>query len=366
MTTLPHNFLGLPKRYSDYAAARFAVLPIPYDSTASFQVGTRNGPAAIIHASQNVELFDEELETECHKSGIATLDPLMPNMAGPAAMHDDIFAAARKIVRDGKFLIGLGGEHSITSGLVRAVMTRHKKLSVLQIDAHLDLRQEWEGTPHSHACVMRRVLDLGARVVSVGIRNVSLEEHRFLNDANRTPSGSPLREASRASEGPNEVQSSKSKVQKKTGRRTVSTRRSSNFELRTSNFVSIVSARQCHTDDTWTDRVLDALGDTVYVTIEIDGFDPAYAPGTGTPEPGGLDWYQVTGLLRRVAAERTIVAADVVEVMPIPGQAVTEFLAAKLAYKLLCYTVCSVTPTTRPNRERRPQSVALDDAPGRG
>ena len=285
MSSLPQNFLGLPPRSSDYRRARFAVLPIPYDSTTSFQAGTREGPAAIIRASQQVELFDEELERECHKAGVATLDPLMPNMAGPQAMHEDVFAAAKRIVRDGKFLIGLGGEHSITSGLVRAVMTKHKKLSVLQIDAHLDLRDSWEGSPHSHACVMRRCLDLGAKIVPVGIRNVSLGEHGFVK------------------------------------------RRK----------IEVVTARQCHTDDDWVDRVLNALGETVYITIDIDGFDPSFAPGTGTPEPGGLDWYQVTGLLRLVAAEKNVVGADIVEVMPIPGQAVTEFLAARLAYKLISY-----------------------------
>ena len=285
MNTLPFNFLGLLRRYSDYAPSRFAVLPIPYDSTTSFQTGTREGPAAILRASQNVELFDEELGKESHKSCVATLDALMPNMAGPKEMEKDVFEAARKVVRDGKFLLGLGGDHSVTEGLVRAVMTRHKLLSILQIDAHLDLRDSWEGTKHSHACVMRRCLDLGATVVPVGIRNISLDEHRFLK---------------RRKIGP-------------------------------------ILARDCHADDDWVDRAMNQLGDTVYVTIDIDGFDPAFAPGTGTPEPGGLDWYQVTGLLRLVAAEKKIVAADVVEVMPIPGQAVTEFLAARLAYKLIGY-----------------------------
>lgn len=285
MSQLPHNFLGLPKPYSDYAKARFAVLPIPYDSTTSFQVGTRHGAGAIIEASKNVELFDEELEEEYYKAGITTLDAVFPNMAGPKAMHEDIFAVARKVVRDGKFLFGLGGEHGVSSGLIRAVMTKHKKLSVLQFDAHLDLRDEYEGTPYSHACVMRRVLEMGATVVPVGIRNVCVEEHRFLKSGKVEP----------------------------------------------------ITARECHMDDDWVDRVMNALGDKVYVTIDMDGFDPAYAPGTGTPEPGGLDWYQVTGLLRLVAAEKKIVGADIVEVMPIPGQAVTEFLAARLAYKLLCY-----------------------------
>lgn len=304
---MPNKFLGLPSRYSDYARSRFAVLPIPYDSTTSFQVGTRNGPAAIVAASQQVELFDDELEIEAYKAGVATLEPLIPSMAGPAAMHEDVFAAARKVVRDGKFLIGLGGEHSISSGLVRAVMTRHKRLSVLQFDAHLDLRDTYEGTPYSHACVMRRVHDLGANIASVGIRNVSIEEHRLLKTKARRP-GAGSSNGAPAGRKP-----------------------------RQSPTIEVFPARRCLEQDDWMDRVLDALGDTVYVTIDIDGFDPAYAPGTGTPEPGGLDWYDVTGLLRLVAAEKTIVAADIVEVMPLPGQAVTEFLAARLVYKLIAY-----------------------------
>jgi len=285
MHTIPNNFLGLPAPYGDYAKAKYAVLPIPYDSTTSFQVGTRYGPQAIINASKQVELFDEETDAESYKAGIATLDAVAPNMAGPEEMCADIFSAAKRVVRDGKFLFSLGGEHSITSALVRAVMTKHKKLSLLQIDAHLDLRNEWEGTPYSHASAMRRVLDLGSTVVPVGIRNISFDEHRFLKSSGIKP----------------------------------------------------ITARQCHMDEDWVDRVMSALGDVVYVTIDIDGFDPSVAPGTGTPEPGGLDWYQVTGLLRLVAAERKVVAADIVEVLPIPGQAVTEFLAARLAYKLISY-----------------------------
>jgi len=285
MTTIPNNFLGLEAKYCDYETSQFAVLPIPYDSTTSFQTGTRSGPDAIIRASQQVELFDEELEAEFFKAGVATLDPLAPAMSGPEAMHAAIFKMAKRVVRDGKFLFGLGGEHGVTSALVRAVMSKHKKLSVLQIDAHLDLRNAYEGTPYSHASVMRRVHEYGAAIVPVGIRNVCAEEHRFL---------------------------------KKSG-------------------ISPITARDTLLDEGWLDRVLNALSEKVYITIDIDGFDPAYAPGTGTPEPGGLDWYQITSLLRLVAAEKTVVGADVVEVMPIPGQAVTEFLAARLAYKLMCY-----------------------------
>lgn len=278
------NFLELEPKYSAYDTARFAVLPIPYDAAASYRSGARNGPRAIISASQHVEDFDEELDTEGYKAGIATLDPIAPNAMGPEAMHLDVFKTARRVVGDGKFLFALGGDHSISSGLVRAVMTTHKKLSVLQIDAHPDLRNRFQGSSYSHACVMRRIVELGASIIPVGVRCVAREERRFLKQ----------------------------------------------------NRIEPVTAHQCLTDDDWLDRVLDGLGDVVYVTIDIDGFDPAYAPGTGTPEPGGLDWYQVTGLLHLVAAEKTIVAADVVEVSPIPGQVVTEFLAARLIYRLMC------------------------------
>ncbi|MBN1490030.1 MAG: agmatinase [Phycisphaerae bacterium] len=285
MASIPDNFLGLSGAAANYAKARYAVLPVPYDATTSFQAGTRGGPRAIVTASQQVELFDDELLAEFGDAGIATLDPLEPIMTGPEAMHEAVFAAAKRIVRDGKCLIGLGGEHSISSGLVRGVMTRHKRLSVLHVDAHADLRDQYEGTPFSHASVMRRILDLGATIVPVGIRNFSHEEHRFMQKAGIKP----------------------------------------------------LTARYCHSNSDWIEQAVERLGETVYVTIDIDGFDPAFAPGTGTPEPGGLGWYGVTGLLRRVIESRTVVGADVVEVMPIPGNAATEFLAARLAYKIIAY-----------------------------
>lgn len=285
MQTLPFNFLGLKEKFATYRDARVAVLPVPYDSTASFAAGTRNGPRAIISASHHCEFFDEELGRDAHTIGIATLDAVEPVAEGPAAMHEALFQHARRVVRDGKFQFGLGGDHSISSALVRAVMTRYKKLSVLQIDAHGDLRNTFQDSPFSHACVMRRIVELGASVVPVGIRAICAEEHRFMKRSRIQP----------------------------------------------------ITARDCQSSDDWVDRVLNALGENVYITIDIDGFDPAFAPGTGTPEPGGLDWYQVTGLLRLVAAEKCIVGADIVEVMPLPGQVVTEFLAARLAFKIMSY-----------------------------
>lgn len=288
MEMVPNVFGGLEPKFSNYETARYAILPVPYDATASYRSGARDGPGAIISASQQVELFDDELGGEFHAAGIATLNALEPNAAGPEAMQADVQAAARRIIRAGKFLIALGGEHGITCGLVRAVAGKHRKLSVLQIDAHLDLRESYQQSPYSHASAMRRTLPFVETIVPVGIRSVSLEEHRFVKRK-----GTP---------------------------------------------VHPVTARECCESDDWIDHVLDRLGDRVYVTVDIDGFDPAYAPGTGTPEPGGLDWYQVTSLLRLVAAEKRIVAADVVEVSPIPGQVTTEFLAARLVYKIISYT----------------------------
>jgi agmatinase len=281
----PPTFLGLEPRYTDYASARFAVLPVPYEATVSYRGGTRYAPKAILDASEQVELFDEELNGEFFRCGIATADPLASDQSGPAAMQERVYRAARRVVRGGKFLLTLGGEHGITPALVRAAAGSSRTLSVLQIDAHADLRDRYGNTPFSHASAMRRTLEYADTLVGVGIRNWSREEHRFMRQAGLQP----------------------------------------------------VTARECHESDRWLDRVLDTLGDTVYVTIDIDGFDPSVAPGTGTPEPGGLDWYQVTGLLRLLAAEKTIVAADIVEVAPIPGQVVTEFLAARLAYKLIAY-----------------------------
>ncbi len=279
------QFLAFEGQDCDYERAKYAVLPVPYDATVSFQTGTRWGPKAILTASAQVEDFDLEYGRDFTGCGITTLMPVELSAAGPAESHEAIFKAARRVVKDGKFLISLGGEHSITSGLVRAVKTKHRKLSVLQIDAHADLRAQYQGTPYSHAAVMRRVWEMGVPVVSVGIRSYSTEEHRFM---------------------------------KKQG-------------------IEPITPRQMLEDVDWLIRAVDGLSENVYVTIDIDGFDPAYAPGTGTPEPGGIDWFQVNDLLKAVAMSRRIVGADVVEVMPIPGGMQTEFLAARLVYKLIAH-----------------------------
>ena len=280
---MPETFLGLDSRAAAYDTARFAILPIPYDATTSYVAGTRDGPRAIITASRQVEDYDIELDRTPCRAGITTLEPLEPDARGPAEMMQRIHKAARKVVRNGKFLLALGGEHSISAPLVRAVAGGHKQLSVLQIDAHADLRDTYHESPHSHACVMRRIHDLGLPAVGVGIRSHTRDEARFIRQEGKL----------------------------------------------------IISARACRKDDDWMEQVVDALSPNVYVTIDIDGFDPAYAPGTGTPEPGGLDWFQVCDLLACVAHRRRFVGADIVEVRPVPPSTATEFLAARLAYRLI-------------------------------
>ncbi len=295
MSSVRDNFLALEPRYSDYRKSRYAVLPVPYDATTTFRTGTRDGPRAVISASQQVEPFDHETNNEPYTVGIATLAPLEPQAAGPQQMHEHVLQAARRIARAGKFLIALGGEHGITSALVRAVMTRYKKLSVLQIDAHADLRNSYQGSAYSHACVMRRVLELGATVVPVGVRSFSAEEARFMRRAGVRP-----------------VPASK----------------------------CTQPASHC-SGPSWIDEVVARLQHPVYVTIDMDGFDPSCVPGVGTPEPGGLDWYTACRLLRAVTSNRRVVAADVVETLPLPGSVVSEFLAARLVYKLIAYVEAS-------------------------
>jgi len=285
--SVPIRFLTLPDELADYGRAAYVVLPIPYDGSASYNAGSRNGPLAVLAASDHLEYYDEELGGEFHKCGICTLDPLEPDARGPEAMCQRVERVARKVIRDGKTLIGLGGEHTISIGLVRAALKKWPGLSVLQIDAHADLRNEYHSSRYSHACTMRRIVEAGASVVGVGIRSISAEEARFAK--------------------------------------------------RNQQRITHITARQCWESDDWLEVALDSLSDHVYVSVDLDGLDPAVAPGVGTPEPGGLDWYQLCSLLRMVAEEKQIVAADVVEVCPIPGQTITEFAAARIIYKIICY-----------------------------
>ena len=286
---LPHNFLGLDEDASDFDRAKAVILPVPYEATTSFGGGTGAGPAAILEASRYIELYDQELDAEPYEAGIATLPALSLTTAGPADALRELrqaYDALLDISAD-RFIVMLGGEHSITSAPILAWADRleGERLSVLQFDAHTDLRAQYEGSPHSHASVMHRVHDR-VDLVAVGIRALTREE----------------RELARASD-----------------------------------HIHLFMADDIHGGDGWMDDVLERLGEKVYISFDVDGFDPALVPSTGTPEPGGLEWYPVMKLLRRVFRERHVVAADVVELAPIPGLAAPDFLVAKLVYKMVGY-----------------------------
>ena len=275
---------GTTPTTTDFEHARVVILPIPLDRTTSYVPGTRNGPHEILVASSHMELWDEETQTDVHSIGIFTL----PEMEFPFASMDEVVGEIRRVtselIKRDKFPLVLGGEHSITPAVVGAVAEKYPGLSVLQIDAHADLRESFMGTPHNHACAMRRTLEF-ARTTQVGIRSLSPEE------AAAVP--------------------------------TLSTAIFYDFNMRD--------------DADWIERVVDSLTEHVYITIDVDGFDPAIMPATGTPEPGGLSWYEALKLLRRVVERRTVVGCDVVELSPMPGHVAPNFLCAKLIYKILSY-----------------------------
>jgi len=278
------EFGGAAPTAADFARARVAILPIPLDRTTSYVSGTRNGPHEILVASSHLELWDEETGTDVHDIGIVTL----PEMELPFGTMDEVVCEIRRVVAEivsrDKFPVILGGEHSVTPPVVAAVAACYPGLSVLQIDAHADLRESFMGTPHNHACAMRRTSEF-APITQVGIRSLSGEE------AAAVPS------------------------------------------LPTKIFYD----HNMRADADWIDRVVDTLSDTVYVTIDVDGLDPAIMPATGTPEPGGLSWHEALALLRKVIRSRTVVGCDIVELSPIGGNVAPNFLCAKLLYKILSY-----------------------------
>ncbi len=283
--SVPLNFAAIPDEFSRYETARVALFPIPYEATVSYRPGTCFGPAAIIEASRNMEQFDLELRSEPFRFGIATLPELERASKGPGEMMERIHRSATQILNDGKFLVTLGGEHSITFPLVKAQKERFNDLSVLHLDAHLDLRDEYEGCRESHACVMRRVWELNVRFVSVGIRSASLEECDFAREQ----------------------------------------------KLR------FFSADMFLTRDAPMEEIVAALTPNVYVTIDLDAFDPSVVPAVGTPEPGGLSWNSMLSILRAVTRRKRVVGFDVVELSPIPGEVASDFAAARLTYKMIGY-----------------------------
>jgi agmatinase len=278
----PVNFGGLPPEFSSLESAPLAILPIPLEQTTSYRCGTKEGPAAIIQASRFMELADSDTGEVAASAGICTLPALEPQASGPEESLAEIEAVIRWLLGQGKLVGSLGGEHSLTAPIVAAYRSKYPRLSVLQLDAHGDLRAAYQGSPLSHACVMRRIVDMGVPTVGLGIRSICEEEIELIR-SRRLPRFSG---------------------------RDVARRR-----------VAI-------------DQMLKGLTQDVYVTLDLDGFDPAEAPGVGTPEPGGFGWFDFLEIVEELERKHRIVGFDVVELMPLPGNVVTDFLAAKATYRL--------------------------------
>jgi agmatinase len=279
------NYLDLPPEFASFESAEYCILQVPYERTTTYKKGTRNAPREVIEASHHLEDYDDELDMEPYRAGIFTV----PRLDFAENLREEdclslIYRDTRSLLARNKFIIAIGGEHSLTYGLVRAYRERYPDLTVLQLDAHADLRQVYYGSRFNHACAMARVREL-APVVHVGIRALSKPEMDWIR-----------REGFR-----------------------------------------IWFARDMIRSDDWMEEVLQALSGPVYLTFDVDYFDPSVLPATGAPEPGGLGWYPTMRFLRRLFAEKKVVGADVVELLPQPGDHASAFTVAKLVYKMIGY-----------------------------
>jgi len=279
------NFLSLEEEYSSWDKSKVAILPIPYEATTSYGHGTKNAPQAIIDASTQVELFDEELEASPYRCGIHTMRPIeFGNSNGEDAISL-IRDKVRRIVGEGKFPIGLGGEHTITSGMVDGVREKYPDIHIVHLDAHADMREEYEGTKWSHACVMRRLFEKKLTYTSIGVRSICEES----------------------------------------------------FDVIKSNRENYFFAHEIYNSNDWIGKALSNINKPVYLTLDVDVFDASILPTTGTPEPGGLHWYQVTAFIKELMKNKQVVGADIVELAPDDKSRAYDFMIAKLCYKMIGY-----------------------------
>jgi agmatinase len=286
-TFLPHRvFAGLTPPYSNLQQAKIVILPVPYDSTSEWRGGSRHGPQAIIDASQYLELYDLELDREIYKVGICTLPEVEPLLSSPQDMIDRVYQVIKGLIQEEKFIVLLGGEHSLSLGAVRAFKEAFPRLSVLQLDAHADLRDAYLGTKYSQACVMRRIFEL-CPISQVGVRSLSWEEKQFLTQNKLKPI-----------------------------------------------YMSDLALNKASID-----QIVDSLSEDVYITIDVDVLDPSVMPAVGTPEPDGMSWRQILDIIESVALHRHVVGFDLMEFCPGEGPGSCAFLLAKLAYKLIGCTV---------------------------
>ncbi|HBG28442.1 MAG: agmatinase [Planctomycetes bacterium GWF2_41_51] len=279
-----YNFCDLPEEYSNYPTAKIVILPAPFDATSTWIKGADKGPAAILEASANMESYDIETDSEVYKQGIFTDKPIKEKKSAEK-MVAELKARTLKHIQNKKYVVTLGGEHSVSIAPIQAHVESFKDVSVIQFDAHADLREEFHGSKNNHACVMARAREI-APIVQVGIRSGAIEEAESMKQNN------------------------------------------------------VFLAQDIYNNNKWFDKCLKKLTKNVYLTIDLDVFDPAIMPSTGTPEPGGLGWYQVLDFLKLLMKKRNVVGFDIVELCPNPKNKASDFLTAKLIYKLLSYRFC--------------------------
>ena len=274
------NFGGNEVVY-DYSESKIIIVPVPYDETSTWMKGSDKGPDAILNASVNLEFFDIETQSEAHLNGIFTMNPIVQK-ATPELLTEDVYYRVLSLLDDNKFPIVVGGNHTVSIGSVKAFSEYYDNFSVLQLDAHADLRQEYEGSEYNHACVMARAREF-APVVQVGIRSMSAEEL--------------------------------SSVEKD----------------------RIFYSHELYYNKSLYQKAIDKLSENVYITIDLDVFDPSLIPSTGTPEPGGPDYYELLHFMRDVIRSKNVVGFDIVELCPSPYNKMPDFVAAKIIYQLLSY-----------------------------
>lgn len=280
MNTLK-TYAGIPSEYASLDKSKIVLIPVPYDGTSTWGKGADKGPEAFLEASENMELYDIETDTEVYKQGIHLTEAVTENTS-PEAMVDAVYAFTKKQIKKNKFVTLFGGEHSISIGAIRAFNESFDNITVLQIDAHADLRSSYGGTKYNHACAMYEA-NQNTNLVQVGIRSMDISEKDFMVEEN------------------------------------------------------VFFAHDMATDDYWIDNVIDQLGNNVYITFDLDAFDPSILSATGTPEPGGLFWYETLNFLKQVFVEKNVIGFDIVELCPNKYSRASDFVAAKLYYKMLSY-----------------------------
>ena len=275
------TYAGIPEELAKLEQAKIVLIPVPYDGTSTWQKGADKGPEAFLNASENMELFDIETETEVYKQGVYLADAITEK-SSPEKVVEEVHQTTKKYIKRNKFVTAFGGEHSISIGSIRAFNECFEDLTVLQIDAHADLRKEYHGSKCNHACAVYEASQ-NTNLIQVGIRSMDVIETTVL-DKEKT-----------------------------------------------------YFAHEMAVDETWMDSAIDQMTDNVYITFDLDAFDPSIMPSTGTPEPGGLFWYETLEFLKQVFAEKNVVGFDIVELCPNDSEKSSDFLAAKLYYKMLSY-----------------------------